>query len=277
MSPLLAIASKRCFQRVDLHHLFAEAQRSAQPLEQAGHALCQLVGAAPRPPDPAVLFQLVDQGVDRAGGHRVAAHQQGVERERLAQVLVLHIVADHRIDRAPRLVAGQRRGGLHHAGEIEEGLVPQLDVAFLVDPGGVAHEFVVACRIPRGDASDLAAQGHFVVRIVEGDAVGPIEPVERHDRHQVDVVRHVLRGERPQFAQGIGIGDDGGAGVEGKALALPDVGAAAHFVARFHQRGLDAGRLQPDSKGETAEAGADDTGLLHRLRLSVAGARSASG
>ena len=69
----------------------------------------QRVGAALGEPDAAVALQLVDQGVDRAGRHRIAADEQGVEGQRLAQLLVLHIARDDRIDRAPGLVAGERR------------------------------------------------------------------------------------------------------------------------------------------------------------------------
>jgi hypothetical protein len=50
-------------------------------VRNADHPCDQPVGAAARPPDAAVLLQLVDQRVDRRRGHRIAADEQGVERE----------------------------------------------------------------------------------------------------------------------------------------------------------------------------------------------------
>src|SRR3546814_13837129 len=73
-----------------------EAQRAAQPLEMRRHRLDEAVGAALREPDAAVLLQLVDQGVDGAGLHRIAAEQQRVEGERLAALLILQMGGDDR-------------------------------------------------------------------------------------------------------------------------------------------------------------------------------------
>src|SRR3546814_10921165 len=43
------------------------------------HAAHQRMGAAFREPDAAILFELVDQRIDRACGHRIAADQQRSE------------------------------------------------------------------------------------------------------------------------------------------------------------------------------------------------------
>jgi hypothetical protein len=51
-------------------------QRAADPLELLDHGSDQAVGAALGPPHAAILFQLVDQRVDRAGLHRIAAYEQ---------------------------------------------------------------------------------------------------------------------------------------------------------------------------------------------------------
>ena len=152
----------------------------------------------------------------------------------------------------------------------------QLDVALLPDSGGIAQELIVPAKIIGGDAGDFAAQGGLVVRVIEIRPVGPVEPVEGRDRHQLDVLGHLLPGQRPQFAQAIGIGDDGGAGIEREALALPHVGAAAHFFAGFDQGRGDACALQADGEGEAAETGADNAGLLHVFLL-FSNPRSASG
>ena len=157
--------------------------------------------------------------------------------------------------------------------KIEERLVPQLDVAFLVDAFGVAQELVVAAKVIGRDTGDLAAQRCFVVGIIEADAIGPVEPVERHHRHQFDILAHVLPGQGPQFLETRRIGDDGRPGIEGEALAFPDVGTAAHLVARFDQCRRHASRLQADRQRQAAEAGPDNAGALHVVLPSDASGR----
>ena len=93
-------------ERVDAFHRVVQPDRAAQALEMGDHRRDQPVGAALRPPHAAILFQLVDQGVDRAGLHRIAADQQGVEAEGFAQLLVLDEMRHHRIDAAPGLFLG---------------------------------------------------------------------------------------------------------------------------------------------------------------------------
>ena len=77
--------------RVHLHHRIADAHCAAQPLEMAHHACDQAVCAASGPPHAAIFLKLVDERIDRRCFHRIAADQQRVERERLAQFLALHI------------------------------------------------------------------------------------------------------------------------------------------------------------------------------------------
>ena len=180
----------------DMHHRIV--QRTSRRGARTGGMPATSRLVPPRsPPHAAVLFELVDQGVDRAGLHRVAADQQRMEAEGLAQVLVLHVRSGHRIDRSPRLVFHQCRRGADHAGEIQERHRAQLDVAFLVDRRRIFEERVVAGDVGRIEPGDLAAERGLVVRVVEVGAVGPVEPVERHDRHQLDVGGHVVPGQRP--------------------------------------------------------------------------------
>ena len=63
-------------------------------------------GAAHREPDAPLPLQVVDQRVDAGRLERVAADQQRVEREDLAQPLVLHEARDEAVDRAVALAAG---------------------------------------------------------------------------------------------------------------------------------------------------------------------------
>ena len=251
--PRRAIAERR-----DLRHRIAEPQRAADRLEMLHHARDQPVGAAHREPDAAVLFQFVDERVDRARRHRVAADEQGVERERLAQHRILDVGRNDRVDRSPRLIARERRRRLQHRCEIEEGDVAELLVALTVDAGGIFEEAPVAVDIGGLEPGDALHQRALVVRIIERRAVGPIEAVEGRHRHQIDVVGDVAARERPQFLEAVRIGDDGRPGIEGEAVALPIISPPARPIAALDDRGGDARRLQPDRQREPAESGTDD-------------------
>ncbi len=241
----------------------AHADFAAQPAEMGDHALYQLVGAAARPPHAAVLLQLVDQRIDRAGGHRVAADQQRMEAESLAQLFVLHEAGNHRIDRTPCLIAGKGGGGLDHAGKVEERHCPKLDVAFFEHTGRIFEKIVVARNVGRVELGDLGLEACVIIRIIEVGAVGPVEAVEWHDRHEVDIVGHAVTLERPQLLQARRVGDDRWPRVEGEAVFFPDIGTPARLVARFDQRCLHAARLQSDGKGKPAKSSADYTSTLH--------------
>ena len=68
----------------------------------------------------------------------------------------------------------------------------------------------------------------------------------------------------PQLAQAIGIGDHGRPGIEGEAVALPEIGAPARLVARFDDGDVNSSRLQPDRERQPAEPGTDHAGALCR-------------
>src|SRR5690606_17922793 len=235
---------------------------AAELLEVAHHAGDETVGAPARPPHAAVLFELVDQRVDAARGQRVAANQQRVERQRLAQLVIADEAGNRLIDRPPGAVLDQHRGGPDHRGEVQERHRAQLDVAFLVDRRSVFEERVVAGDVGRIEPGDLAAQLDLVVRIIEAGPVWPAEAEERRDRHQLDVLGHVVAGQRPQSATAIWFGDDRRTGVEGEAVLLPVVGTPAGLVARFDQRRRDARGLEANGERQPAEPGADHAGAL---------------
>ena len=184
-------------QRVDVDHRIMHPHGPAEPFEMAHHACDQAVGAALRPPHAAIHFQLVDQRVDAAGLHRIAAHQQRVEAQRLAQLFIVDEARNHRIDAAPGLLLGQRGRRLEHRLEIEEGHMAQLDVALFVNRRGIFEEALVARDIGRVELRDFAEQLLFIVRIVELRPVGPGQPVERRHRHQLDILGNVVARQRP--------------------------------------------------------------------------------
>ena len=104
---------------------------------------------------------------------------------------------------------------------------------------------------------DLPVHRVLVIGIVKMRAVFPAQAVKRRDRQQINIVGHALAAQRKEFFQCTGVGDDGGAGVKGKALVFVHIGAATRLVARFEQGGLHAGGLQPDGQRDAAKAGAN--------------------
>ncbi len=156
----------------------------------------------------------------------------------------------------------------------------QLHIAFAPDAFGILEEFLVPRQIVGIELGDFARQFRIVVRVIEIGPVVPVQAVERHHGDQLDILVHLVIGQPPQRAQAIGIGDDGGARVEGKTVTLPEIGAPAGLVAPFDQSGGNARCLQTYGKGKPAETGADHGGALgfrlcfgiHRSTLSEEGA-----
>ena len=242
---------------------------AAKVLEQLDHAFDQCAGATARKPHAPLLFERVDQRIDRARLERIAADQQRVEAERLAQLRVLDVAADHRIDRAERLVAHQLRRRLHHRAKVEERLVAKFFIAFAEDVLAILEEALVTGDVLRVLGLDLREQRVVVVRIIEDIAVFPHQPVERRDRHQLDIVRQLAPAQRPQLLEARWIGDDGRPGIEDEALVFENIRPPAGLVALFDQRRRNSRRLEADGEGQPAEPAADyRCGLCRRHPVS---------
>ena len=200
----------------------------------------------------------MDQRIDGRGRERVPAHQQRVKAESLAQPFVADVARDHGMDRAPRLQPRQLRRRADHVAEMQERDRAQLFVSFAIDRAGIGQETAIARHVARADRGDLALDGVLVVGIVKDGAVLPAQAIEGIDRQQRHVAVDVVAGQAPQPAQAVGVGDDRGARVEGKARVVIDIGPPAGLVARLEQRGGDARRLQPDRQRKPAETRPDD-------------------
>src|SRR5690606_24130633 len=101
----------------------------------------------PGEPDASVALEFVNQRINRAGGHRVSTHEQGMERQGLAQLVVAHEPRDYRVDRTPGLVSGQMRCSAQHRLEIEKRDRPELFVALGVNPFGIPEEATIAFEV----------------------------------------------------------------------------------------------------------------------------------
>ncbi len=150
--------------------------------------------------------------------------------------------------------------------EVEEGHGAQLDIALLVQLLGIGVEAPIALDVGRVALGDLGVQLVLVVDVVEDVAVLPDQSVERIDGQQLDIVLDPAAAEREQLLQAVGIGDHRRAGVEGEALVLPDIGAAAGLLAALEDGDVEARGLQPDGQGQPAKSRADHGGLGLVLR-----------
>ncbi len=234
-----------------------EPHLAAQVLEQLQHALDQRAGAALRKEHAPLPLQRMDQRIDRRCLERVAAHQQRMEAEGLAQLRVLDEARHHAVDAAVALELDQLRRHAHHAAEVGKRHMPELHVAFLQHGLGIGKELAVARHVGRRLQADLAVEFGLVVRIVETVAVFPAQPVERADRQHRRIVFQPAARQREQFLQRGRVGDDRRPGVEGEALVMVDVGAAAGLVALFQDERIDACRLQAYCQRQAPESTAD--------------------
>ena len=121
----------------------AIASRSSPPSssKRRTSAAHQRAGAAPREEHAPLLLEVVDQRVDGAGLERVAAHEQRVERQGLAEVLVLHEARPRRRTPSGRRAGARGRGATRTmSAKRRNGSAGQLLVALHEDRRGVVHE-----------------------------------------------------------------------------------------------------------------------------------------
>jgi len=81
-----------------------------------------------------------------------------VESQGLPRFLVLHEAGDDRINRAPGLVASERRRGAQHGGEIEERDGAEFLIAFDIDPGGIVEKAAVSGDIGGFERLNLSVE-----------------------------------------------------------------------------------------------------------------------
>ena len=188
------------------HHLRCNARDRVRQPQLPAHrrqGCCeradQGAGTAAGEGHPPLPLQEVDQRVDGAGVEGIAADQEGVEAQRLAQVLVLHEARDRGVDRAVGPEAHELRCHPHHVREAQERNAGQLLISLLEDPPGVVDEGTVAGHVRRRAALDLLLHRLGVPGVVEGVSVGPAQAVEGRDRQELDLVAPA-RGRRGRRA-----------------------------------------------------------------------------
>ena len=274
--------------RRDRVHRRRQADRAAEALQQPHQAADERTGAALREPNAPAPLQRVDQGVDGRGLERIAADQQRMERESLAEMLVLDEARHERIDVAVAFELHQRRRYLDHRAEIEERHGPEPDIALLQHGLREGQEPPVTRDVARRHGRDLTVELRLVVGVVEGEAIFPAEAIKGVDLHQRDIVGHAPTRRGPDLLEAGRVRDDRRAAIEGKPGILVDIGPAAGLVAFLQHRHVEAAGLQPNRQGEPAEAGPHHHGpgprcgfrhgkererSVHQPRASIAGSR----
>src|SRR3546814_17458927 len=105
--------------------------------------------------------------MDAALRHRVSADEQGMEGERLAQLLAPNIARDGFIDRAPGTVPQKSGCRLQHRAEIEEGNGDELHIDFLVYRRGKAEKALISRHVGGLERGDLTGERNLVLPILE--------------------------------------------------------------------------------------------------------------
>ena len=189
-----------------------------------------------------------------------------MEAEDALEEGILDISLDELEDGFVALKADEGGGDFDHVHEVEEGDVGEFDEAFLEDEFSLANHLLVAFdvifRSRGGELGDFAEGFRFVGVVGEAATVVELDVVEGVDGDDFDVVFDVATGSGEEFIEHEGGGDDGGAGVEGEAILLVDVGATAELIAGFEELDLVAAGLEADGDAEAAETAADDDDFL---------------
>ena len=117
-----------------------------------------------------------------------------------------------------------------------------------------------ALHIGRVEGGDLRQHGCVVVAVIKVRAVVKADAVEGGHQAQVDMVFHVFAAQGEQLFDQVRQGDDGRARVEGEAVLLVHISAAASHVELFEHLYLVALDAEPDGSGQATKASANDDG-----------------
>src|SRR5829696_7524713 len=194
-----------------------EPQGASQLAQEASHGLDNGPRAAQGVPDAPLALQIVDQGVDARRLERVSAHQQGVEREDLAQALMLHVPGNEPVDRAIALQAHQVGDDLDHVPDAKKGSGRQFGKALGEDLLAAADERQIALDVGliRAQAENLRRHPLLVTRVVEVCPVWEEDAIKRIDGNKRQVILRPAAGEGEQLGDQPGRGNDRGSTIEG--------------------------------------------------------------
>lgn len=243
-----------------------------RPHERAGPPA--RVVDAPPPLEP------VDEQIDGRPAKGIPTDEQGLEAEHLPQPLVPDVPRHQAMHGAVALEAGHRRQHAKHRRGPVERLIRQLLVPDGEDPLRLLHQRAIPVDVGRVEAADLLQQPVLVADEVEGLTGMELDPVERVDRHQLDVVLEPLAEEGEQLLEQMRRRDDRRAGVEGEPVLPEDPRPSARLIECLAERDAIAPRAKPQRGGDAAEPRTDHDGVrpgtLHRDPSAISPRRCAS-
>ena len=199
-------------------------------------------------------LQIVNHGVNGGGLERIAADEEGMKGENLAETLVFHMTGGHLPDRAVGAESDQIRGHAQHVGEGGEGLVGQFDESFLENGVGFSDKTAVALEVVGKVLANLGLHFRLVPGVFEGLAIVPRDSVKGFAGDDLDVVGSFFPRESKQLIKKKRSGQDGGAGVIGESFIAEDRGATTRLLESLEESDIVATGLESNGGGEASKA-----------------------
>ncbi|MNB83559.1 hypothetical protein D3C75_304000 [compost metagenome] len=137
----------------------------------------------------------MDQSVNGRGGKRIATHQQGMKRERLAQLFVLDKARDHTVDAAPGLQTSELRPGAEHIAKREKRHRTELEIALFKYFPRVGVKLTIPLHIARIKTAYLLFQPRLNIVVIKHLARLPAQAIKRRHRQQFDIILHLFSGQ----------------------------------------------------------------------------------
>ena len=199
-------------------------------------------------------LQIVNHGVNGGGLERIAADEEGMKGENLAETLVFHMTGGHLPDRAVGAESDQIRGHAQHVGQGGEGVIGQFDESFLENGVGFSDKTAVALEVVGKVVTDLGLHFRLVAGVFEGLAIVPSNSVKRFAGDDLDVVGSFFPRKSEELIEKKRSGQDGGAGVVGESFVAEDGGATTRLLESLEESDIVATGLESNGGGEASKA-----------------------
>ena len=177
----------------------------------------------------------MDKAVNAGGIERAAAHEQGLDRERLADFGVLQVLAHELPDGAVGAQASKCGYFGQHGRQLVERLVREPGEPCVEKLARVLDERQIAVRVGWLKAANLGQRILDSAAVIEGRAVLIIEAIPGFERYECDVVFALLAKQLEQLVKEERRGDNGRPRVVAKAAAFKHLSASPQTVTAFQE------------------------------------------
>ena len=133
-------------------------------------------------------------------------------------------------------------------------LIGQIGEGHAKDAFAFKNETLKTCTILRRNPRDFGPRHIKIRRTAHHVAVIKADQIEGVHRAQINILRKLAAGERPEFFQQIGRGDDGGAGVKSETILTKDISAPAWRIKLFKDCHTPTARTKPNSRRQATKA-----------------------